>query len=166
MDLSKIITISGKHGLFKVIAQSKNSVIVESLSDKKRFPVYSASKVVSLDEISVFTTDEDKPLKEILLKIFEKENEKPTPDFKNDSSALSKYFEEILPEFDKERVYVSDIKKIINWYNLLVGMELISKEEEIAEPAIEENKQEETESSEKPEAANFKKKTKKKDEQK
>ena len=137
MNLSKILTISGKSGLFKVLAQSKNAVIVESIIDKKRFPVYTSTKVVALDEISVFTTDEDKPLKEILLKIFEKENAKSTPDLKSDAKALLKYFEEVLPEFDKERVYVSDIKKIISWYNLLVAQNLIDLEEEKKEETTE-----------------------------
>jgi len=149
MDLSKILTISGKSGLFKVLAQSKNAVIVESIIDKKRFPVYTSTKVVALDEISVFTTNEDKPLKEILLKLFEKENAKPTPDLKSDSKALLKYFEEVLPEFDKERVYVSDIKKIISWYNLLVAQNLIDieevkKEETIETPADVQSKEEPT----------------------
>ncbi len=133
MDLSKIITISGKSGLFKVIAQGKNAVIVESLLDKKRFPVYSSVKVITLEEISVFTTGEDKPLKEILLTIFDKENGQSISELKNDSAFLLSYFEGILPDYDKERVYVSDIKKILTWYNVLVRNQLIDKEEEKTE---------------------------------
>ncbi len=128
MDLSKVLTISGKNGLFQIVSQSKNSVIVESLTDGKKIPVFATERSSSLQDISVFTHGEDMPLKDILLKIFEKEEGKPSLDPKSNSEELRAYFETIVPEYDKDRVYNSDIKKIFSWYNLLVEKEMISKE--------------------------------------
>ncbi len=134
MDLSKILAISGKNGLFKVVSQSKTGLIVESLTDGKKLPVFASDRSSSLDDISIFTYGEDLPLKEILLRIFEKEEGKPTLDAKSKPEELKAYFEGIVPEYDKERVYQSDIKKLISWYNLLVEKDLISKPE--AEEAL------------------------------
>ena len=119
MDLSGIISISGMPGLYKVVAQSKNGVIVESLVEKKRFPAYATNKISSLDDISMFTTGDDKPLSEILKAIFEKEKGGKCLDNKADDKAVVAYFLEILPDYDKERVYVSNMRKLFNWYNLL-----------------------------------------------
>ena len=130
MDLSKILTISGKNGLFLIVSQSKNSIIVESLSDGKKIPVFATDRSSSLQDISVFTYGEDMPLKDILLKIFDKEEGKPGMDPKSKPEELRAYFETIVPEYDKERVYNSDIKKILSWYNLLLDKGMISKEEE------------------------------------
>jgi hypothetical protein len=119
MDLSKILSISGKHGLFQVVSQLKNAVLVESLADKKRFPAFAHEKISSLKEISVFTTGEDKPLKDVLKAFSEKYEGKPGIDPKADDKALKACFLEVVPDYDPDRVYVSDIKKIITWYNLL-----------------------------------------------
>lgn len=119
MNLKGIISIAGKPGLFKVISQSKNSLIVESLIDKKRFPAFAANKISALDEISMYTTEEDVPLGEIVQKIYDKENGATCVDAKEDPSAHHAYFESILPNYDKERVYNSDLKKLFAWYNLL-----------------------------------------------
>lgn len=119
MDLTKILTISGKSGLFNLVAQTKTGAIVESFTDKKRFPVFANEKMNSLEEISIFTTDEDKPLKEVFALMFKKENGGPVSVNKDNSSALKAYLEEVLPDFDKERVYVSDIKKLVSWYTIL-----------------------------------------------
>jgi hypothetical protein len=119
MDLSKILSISGKSGLFKVITQGKNAMIVESLIDKKRFPAFGHEKISSLEEISVFTTGEDMPLKDVFKAIHTKLEGKAAIDPKSDNNALKKFFLEMIPEFDQEKVYVSDIKKMIAWYNLL-----------------------------------------------
>lgn len=143
MDLSKILSIAGKSGLFKVISQGKNSVIVESLIDKKRVPAFGHEKISSLEEIAVFTTGEDMPLKEIFKAIFEKTGGKETIDPKSDNAALKRYFSEIVPDFDQERVYVSDIKKIISWYNLLIQHEML----DFTEPEAEEVKEEAGEAS-------------------
>jgi hypothetical protein len=130
MDLTKILTISGKSGLFNLVAQTKTGAIVESFTDKKRFPVFANEKMNSLEEISIFTTDEDKPLKEVLELMFKKENGGPASVDKENSAALKAYLEEVLPDYDKERVYVSDIKKLITWYMILHKEGLL----EISEP--------------------------------
>jgi len=119
MDLSKILSISGKAGLFKVVSQAKNAVIVESLIDKKRFPAFGHEKISSMEEISVFTTGEDMPLKDVFKAMHVKLEGKPAIDHKSDNNTLKKFFLEMIPEVDQERVYISDIKKMVGWYNLL-----------------------------------------------
>lgn len=119
MNLTGIISISGKPGLYKVVAQGKNNIIVESLEDKKRMPAYSSDRISALDDISIYTYDEDVSLKSILRSIYEKENGKPCISHKEDKKKLEKYLLEILPNYDQERVYPSDVKKIFQWYNLL-----------------------------------------------
>ncbi|MBE0648626.1 MAG: DUF5606 domain-containing protein [Bacteroidales bacterium] len=150
MDLSKILSISGRAGLFNVISQSKNAVIVESLIDKKRFPVFGHEKMSSLEEISVFSTDEDLPLKDIFRKMHDKLQDKETIDPKSDNKALQDFFLEMVPEFDQERVYASDIRKILIWYNLLLSNQLLdfSEEEEETSKEKEETPKEEEKSSE------------------
>ncbi len=133
MDLTKIVSISGKSGLFKVVSQGKSAMIVESLTDQKRFPAFGHEKMSSLEEISVFTTAEDRPLKEILKSIHEKLEGKAAPDSKSDNKILLKFFEEVVPDFDHERVYVSDIRKMISWYNMLLAFDLL----DFTEPAEE-----------------------------
>jgi hypothetical protein len=133
MDLSKILSISGKSGLFQVVSQLKNAVLVESLQDKKRFPAFAHEKISSMEEIAVFTATEDKPLKEILKAIFEKQEGKPGPDPKSDNKTLQAFFLEVVPDYDTDRVYISDIRKILGWYNLLLEHQLLDfteKEEE------------------------------------
>ncbi len=130
MDLSGIISISGRPGLYKVIAQGKNSIIVESLTDKKRFPAYSTDRISALEDISIYTIDDDKPLKDILSDIFAKQEGKEGPSHKEDISTLTEYFSEILPDYDEERVYASDIKKLFQWYNLLLKAGALEPSEE------------------------------------
>lgn len=120
--LKKIVSISGKPGLYKVLSQAKNMLIVESISDKKRMPAHAADKVVSLGDISMYTQTDDKPLSEILEAM--KELEKATVasiDPKSDAESLRSYFARLVPDFDRERVYPTDIKKLIQWYNLLIS---------------------------------------------
>ena len=119
MILSGIISISGRSGLYKVIAQGKNNIIVESLEDKKRFPAYSTDRISALEEISIYTYDEDKALHLIFDAIYEKEGGKPCISHKESDKDMAAYLEGVLPDYDKERVYPSDIKKIFMWYNLL-----------------------------------------------
>lgn len=133
MNLKGIISISGMPGLYKVVAQSKSGLIVESLIDKKRVPAYSTYKISSLDDISVFSTTEDIPLKSVMRKIYDKQNGAPAIDSKSPDDELKKYFESVIPEYDKERVHLSDIKKIIGWYNLLQKNDLLKKEEDMTE---------------------------------
>jgi hypothetical protein len=120
MDLSGIISISGRPGLYKVIAQGKNSIIVESITDKKRFPAYATDRISALDDISIYTYDGDKPLKEIFADIFAKQDGKEAPSHKESNSVLQAYILEIIPDYDEERVYPSDIKKLLQWYNMLL----------------------------------------------
>lgn len=117
IDLSGIISISGQPGLYKVVAQSKNGIIVENLNDKKRTSISSTAKVSSLEDISMFTTGDDKPVSEIMKSIFDKEKGGVCIDSKADDKAVAAYFEAVLPEYDKERVYTSNMRKLFNWYN-------------------------------------------------
>jgi len=149
MDLKDIMSISGKGGLFRSIAQTKNGLIVESLVDKKRFPVYVSDKVVALEDISIFTKDKDIPLKDVMDLIFKKESGGPCIEAKSDDAKLKKYFEEVLPDYDKERVYTSDIRKLFLWYNLLQSLGLLKLEEEKKKEETPEKENIETE--EKPE---------------
>jgi hypothetical protein len=119
MQLSGIIAISGRPGLFKVIAQSKNSVIVESMIDKKRFPAYASERISTLDDISVFTHDEDVKLTDIFTKMLALyPNEAPShkADIKELEAALTSF----LPNWDETRVYPSDVRKLFQWFNLLI----------------------------------------------
>ena len=146
MNLTGIIAISGKPGLFKVVAQGKNNIIVESLEDRKRVPAYSTDRISALDDISIYTYDEDKPLKEIYTALFEKEKGGITISHKEDLSKLSTYLMEVLPNYDQERVYPSDIKKLFQWYNLLHK----AGELKLDEPVVAETATEASEVSEKP----------------
>lgn len=130
MDLTDIMSISGKPGLFKMVAKSKSSLVVESLIDKKRFPAFGSSKISSLEEIGVFTAEETIPLKDVFKRIFDKEQGVISIDSNSDGSVLRTYFEEIVPEYDKDRVYTSDMKKIISWYNILFKENMLVFEDE------------------------------------
>jgi len=129
MVLKDILAISGESGLFKFIAQGKNAIIVEHIETGKRSSAFSSAKVSSLEDISVFTETEDLPLGKVFDKIYEKESGGPAIDSKAETEKLKKYFEEIIPDYSREKVYASDIKKIFLWYNLLQKKELFVKEE-------------------------------------
>lgn len=117
IDLTGIIAISGQSGLFKVVAQSKNGIIVESLADKKRTAVSATAKVSSLEDISMFTTGDDKPVSEIMKNIYDKEKGGACIDSKADDKSVVAYFGSILPDYDKDRVYTSNMRKLFTWYN-------------------------------------------------
>ncbi|MFN5442006.1 MAG: DUF5606 domain-containing protein [Flavobacteriia bacterium] len=119
MQLSGIIAISGRPGLFKVIAQGKNNVIVESMIDKKRFPAYATERISTLDDISVFTYEEDVKLTDIFAKMLELY---PTeaPSHKADMKELEAALAQFLPNWDQDRVYPSDVRKLFQWFNLLI----------------------------------------------
>ena len=133
MDLTKVISISGIGGLHKVIAKAKNGFVVESLIDGKRMQAYSHFKISGLEEISMFTTKEDILLKEVYKKIFEKENGGQSIDHKSSDDELKKYFQTVIPEYDKTRVRISDIRKSIQWYNILQKTDLLTKEPDKSE---------------------------------
>ncbi len=140
MNLTGIIAISGRPGLYKVIAQGKNSIIVESLIDNKRFPAYATDRISALDDISIYTYDEDAPLRDLLTAIYTKEGGKECPSHKEDLKVLQAYLLEILPNYDQERVYPSDVKKMFQWYNLLHKSGNLNVEEEKAEEVVAEKK--------------------------
>lgn len=145
MDLSKILSISGRPGLYKVVSQAKNAVIVESLTDQKRIPAFGNEKMSSLEEITIFSTGEDIPLKEVFKQLHEKLENKETIDPKSDPVVLRDFFLEMIPEYDQERVYPSDIRKILTWYNLLLANDLLDfSEPEEETPADEPEKNETT----------------------
>lgn len=125
MDLSIIISISGKPGLYKVVGQSRNGLIAESLTENKRIPVRSTDKVSALSDISIFTYEDDLPLADVFVKMHEHFNTENAPEQFNDGDWMAKELRAILPEYDEDRVYQSDLKKLFKWYNLLNGLSLI-----------------------------------------
>jgi len=135
--LKEILSVTGKPGLFKLVSQGKNMLIVESLIDGKRIPAYTKDKVVSLGDIAIFTETTEVPLGEIFEAIKVKENGAVSSlDPKADNDKLRKYMSEILPEYDRERVYPSDIRKLISWYNILINAQIT---EFLAEEKVEES---------------------------
>jgi len=140
--LKEILAVSGKPGLYKLVSRAKNMLIIESLTDQKRIPAYSRDKVISVADVSVYTTDGDLLVGEILTKIKEKENggsvsvdlNKATPD------EIRAYFAEIVPTFDREKVYPTDIKKLLKWYEILIanGITDFSTKEDTEETKTEE----------------------------
>ena len=129
--LKTILSISGKPGLYKLVSQGKNMLIVESIVDKKRFPAYGNEKIISLGDIAMYTDAEDIPLRDVLVSMKNKENGATVVmDLKKATSEeLRTYLAEVLPNFDRDRVHSSDIKKLISWYNLLVTAGLTDFEE-------------------------------------
>ncbi|MBU3822401.1 DUF5606 domain-containing protein [Flavobacteriaceae bacterium XHP0103] len=126
MSLEKILSISGKPGLYKLITQTRSGFVAESLTDKKRISVSVRQNVSLLSEIAIYTLSEEVPLKEVLNTIKEKEDGKQASVSPKDSKdKLEEYFFGILPEYDEDRVYASDIKKIVQWYNLLQQNDLL-----------------------------------------
>lgn len=121
MTIDKIVAISGKPGLFEIISHTKGGIIVRSLVDNKRFPVNAVQNVSVLNDIAIYTHEEEVPLREVLKNIAEKENGKETINHKESNDTLLSFFGEVLPNFDDERVYASNIKKIVQWYNILVN---------------------------------------------
>lgn len=129
MVLKDLLAIAGSPGLYKFIAQGKNAVIVEHLETGKRTSAHGAARVSSLEDITVFTDKEEVPLAEVFDKIYEKENGAASINHKSSPEELKDYFSELISEYDREKVYVSDIKKIIQWYNILHSLDLLEKEE-------------------------------------
>ena len=129
MNVEKILAIAGKPGLYELKLQTRSGFLAESLLDGKKITVGMRSNVSLLSEISMYTYSEEKPLAEIMRAIAVKENEGPALSHKEDNAKLVAYFKEILPDYDEDRVYASDIKKVLNWYNILQAKGLVSKEE-------------------------------------
>ncbi len=128
MNLEKVLSISGKPGLYELKLQTRSGFVAESLSDGKKISVSLKNNVSLLSEISMYTYTEEKPLAEIMRTIAIKENEGPTAvSHKEDTAKLIAYFKEILPDYDADRVYASDIKKVLNWYGILQAKGMVSK---------------------------------------
>tara|TARA_B110000879_G_scaffold168623_1_gene218291 strand:+ start:157 stop:579 length:423 start_codon:yes stop_codon:yes gene_type:complete len=121
MEFNKIISVAGKPGLFHAISQTKSGFIVESLMDKKRFPIPSTNNVSLLENIAIYTYEEEVPLLTVFKSMYEKTEGKEAISHKESGQKLTAYFSEVLPGYDEERVYTSNIKKVIQWYNLLVS---------------------------------------------
>lgn len=135
MTIKEIASISGMSGLYKVLKPSKSGVIVESLDDNQKRMLVSANQKVSLlDEISIYTTTENVPLIDVLISIKAKKGDKITVSGKSDNNALKAFMKDVLPEYDENRVYVSDIKKVVSWYLILLNFPTVfEKEEEVKE---------------------------------
>ena len=136
MDLRTVLSVSGKPGLFKLIAHQKNGVVVESLLDGKRTAISANANVSSLGDIAIYTYEEEVPLRDVFKAMAEVTEGKEALSHKSSKDQLEDFFGEVLPKFDQERVYASDIKKVVQWFNILVKNDLLSiLEEEVSEEA-------------------------------
>lgn len=144
MKLNEILTIVGKSGLHTLVSRSKSGIIVQSLTDNKRFPVFGNDRVSSLEEITMFGNTEDLTLKAIFKNIFEAENGGKAIDSKSSNEELKSYMEKIFPDYDQDRVYVSDMKKLFMWYNQMHDNNLL-----VFDESEEDSGEEKTETGEK-----------------
>lgn len=158
MDLSKILSISGKPGLYKMVGESKNGLVVESFTDGKKIPAFAHERISSLKEISIYTESDDIPLWKVLKKLNEIQEGKPVENPKKASTNdLKALFEQVIPDYDKDTVYVSDMKKVFSWYNQLLEKDML----DFSEQEAEEKEMEEAENeAEKPKSDNQEKKEK------
>ncbi|MFA5325408.1 MAG: DUF5606 domain-containing protein [Bacteroidales bacterium] len=141
-DLKKVLSVSGQPGLFLYLSQAKNGVIVESLVTKQRTSFGANSRVTTLADISIYTNEDELPLKEVLIKMINKLGEELAPSGKSDEKVMKAFFEEVLPDYDRDRFYVSHMKKVLDWYNILkqyASLEF-AEEEESSEDIIKEDK--------------------------
>ena len=140
-DLSRILAISGQSGLYLYISQARNGAIVEALSDKKRSSVGMTSKLTSLADISIYTDDEEVKLQDVFLKMKDVLGEADAPSAKSEPAALKALFEKALPDYDRDRFYVSHMKKVVEWYNALknyASLDFVDLEAEAEEEADQE----------------------------
>lgn len=143
MFLDGILAIAGQAGLFKLVSKGKNNVIVESLTTGKRMPAFATSRISTLEDVAIYTYDEDIPLRTVFLSVFEKHNGEKVLETKPSNKDYKDFMESVLPDFDQDRVYVSDIKKLVNWHNALIDHKILvtenikSEEEEAEKPAEE-----------------------------
>ena len=129
MELKDFISVAGKSGLHTIVGKSKNNVIVESLKDKKRFPIFNTNKISALSDISIYTYDEEILLSELFDRIQKKYKKEAAISHLESAEELKKVFEELVPNYDQEQVYNSDIKKVFQWYNILHDTDNLIKEE-------------------------------------
>lgn len=124
MDLSNILSVTGKSGLFRLVSKTAGSFIVESLADGRRFPVFPHNGVATLDNIAIYTVNEEVPLAQVFRNLFRHAGGGPVP-MPKDNAGLKALFGEVLPDYDPERVYASNIRKVIAWYNILNEKHLV-----------------------------------------
>jgi hypothetical protein len=129
MELKDFISVAGKSGLHTIVGKSKNNVIVESLKDKKRFPIFNTNKISALSDISIYTYDEEILLSELFDRIQKKYKKEAAVSHLESAEELKKVFKELVPNYDQEQVYNSDIKKVFQWYNILHDTDNLIKEE-------------------------------------
>lgn len=134
MELKDFISVAGKSGLHTIVGKSKNNVIVESLKDKKRFPIFNTNKISALSDISIYTYDEEILLSEVFDRIQKKYQKDAAISHLEKGDELRKVFEELIPNYDQEQVYNSDIKKVFQWYNILHETNNLIQEESNEEP--------------------------------
>lgn len=152
MDLSKILSISGKPGLYLMVGEAKNNLVVESLLDGKKIPSFAHDRVSTLKEISIYTETEDVALETVFKNIYDHTGGKAIENPKKTSGeVLKSTFAEVLPDYDRDAVYVSDIKKVFSWYNLLLEKELLDFSEDESKEETEEDKSTEEKAEDKPE---------------
>lgn len=135
-DLSKVLAVSGQSGLFLYISQARNGAIVEALADKKRSSVSMTSKISSLADISIYTDDEEVKLQQVFLNMKEVLGDADAPSAKSEPAELKALFEKALPAYDRDRFYVSHMKKVVEWYNALkkyASLDFVNPDEETAE---------------------------------
>jgi hypothetical protein len=137
MNLKGIISISGKGGLFKVIGQGKNNVIVQDLESGRKFPAFASNKISALEDISIYTEDDDVLLGDVYTSMFDKTGGKAAPAHSSDIEELKTFFNTVL-DYDKERVSNADIKKVFQWFNILHKADLLKQDEETTEASAEE----------------------------
>lgn len=130
MNLKGLIAISGKSGLFKVAAQGRNNIIVESLDNGKKFPAFATDKISALEDISIYTYEEDVPLVEVYSKMAEHANYEKSLSHKEKAESLKDELSAFLPDYDEDRVYESDIRKLFQWYNILVDKGFVVRGED------------------------------------
>lgn len=140
MDLSGIIAISGKPGLYKVVAQSASSIIVENVENKRRMPAFASNKISALEDITMYTESDDVPLGDVMQNIYNKCSGKQGPDHKEDIAALRKELDTVLTGCAHDQIYDSDIRKLFQWYNLLQSAGILKERVEEAEKAEKEEK--------------------------
>ncbi len=149
MYLEGILAIGGKPGLYKMVSQARNSIVVESLDNGKRFPAFASAQISALEDVAIYTNDEEKPLVEVFNNIFELYDGEKILSHKSPKEDILAFMEKILPDYDKDRVHPGDMKKIIQWYNILIDKDILNEkameeyEKELAEKEAEEDDKDE-----------------------
>ena len=144
MELKDILTISGHPDLYKLVAQARNGIIVESLVTQKRMQAFASMRISNLQDIIIYTEDDEITFEDLLFIMHVKTEGKTAIDHKSKPDALKAFFIDVLPEYDKKRVHVSDMKKIVKWYNIIIKEELFDfTKKEVVEEKVEEEKHEE-----------------------